>query len=173
MLLVGSTILHESVHYGDDQDGIDYTAGHGEEGQAFEDVTVFDAILEKQNNKNIDWHSIFDEFFEQRKPNTDAIATLALDNFMEMQNHTATEDFQLKRKVELSLEHHFPKQYFSKYSLVTFQDNVSYHKALKKGRKQDEIILNLIQNNEIGANVDLNNKNEINALLHKIIAKIV
>jgi RHS repeat-associated protein len=37
LLLVGSTILHEYTHYGDDQDGVDYTKGHGEEGQAYEE----------------------------------------------------------------------------------------------------------------------------------------
>ena len=36
-LLLESTIIHEYTHYLDDQDGVDYTAGHGEEGQAMEE----------------------------------------------------------------------------------------------------------------------------------------
>ncbi|MFV0483852.1 MAG: RHS repeat-associated core domain-containing protein [Bacteroidales bacterium] len=61
LLLVASTILHEFTHYGDDQDGVDYTEGHGEEGQAFEEASygrdidnLNDAkeVLNEYNNRN-------------------------------------------------------------------------------------------------------------------------
>jgi kynurenine 3-monooxygenase len=50
--------------------------------------------------------------------------------------------FMRKRKIEMQLEQQFP-DYYSKYSLVTFQPNLPYAKAKEKGRKQDELLLKL------------------------------
>ena len=54
-----------------------------------------------------------------------------------------------KRKLEIAFEQHFPNQYSSKYSLVTFNENISYSEALKKGRAQDKAILNLIADGKL------------------------
>lgn len=53
LLLVGSTVLHEFTHYGDDQDGVDYTEGHGEEGQAFEEYTYGRDIDNMQDAREV------------------------------------------------------------------------------------------------------------------------
>lgn len=111
---------------------------------SFEDVVVFDEILEKHVGNNLDWKIIFKEYEAVRKKDTDAIADLAVDNFHEMKEHTASPLFQQKRKIEMLLESHFPEQYFSKYSLVTFNENIGYAEALQRGRAQDKAILNLL-----------------------------
>lgn len=48
LFLIAITIMHETVHYGDDQDGIDYTGakGAGEEGNAFE-ITAYGKVVNK------------------------------------------------------------------------------------------------------------------------------
>jgi len=111
---------------------------------SFEDVTVFDGILDKHEG---DWKRVFTEFQDTRQPDANAIAELAVDNFHEMRDHVANPVFLKKRQLEMQLEQTFP-DYYSKYSLVTFNDNLSYAEARNKGRRQDEILMNLCENHD-------------------------
>lgn len=113
---------------------------------SFEDVVVFDEILD---NYEGDWQKVFTEYEKERKKDTDAIADLALDNFHEMKSHTASALFQEKRKLETAFEKEFPFEYFSKYSMVTFKDELPYSEAMKRGRAQDKAILNLLSQGKI------------------------
>lgn len=122
---------------------------------SFEDVAELDAVLEKYENEDSNWELIFSEFQKERKKNADAIADLAIDNYYEMRDHVANESFKEKRKIEMSLEKNFPTQYSSKYSLVTFNENIGYHEAMTKGRIQDEVLIKLIESNEISECSDL------------------
>lgn len=111
---------------------------------SLEDVRVFDELLE-QHGPN--WESLFTAFQDARKPNADAIADLAIDNFYEMRDHVDDQDFMRKRKIERQLEEQYPA-YYSKYSLVTFQPEMPYEKAMLRGRKQDQILLEMCQSND-------------------------
>ncbi|MDQ7917473.1 NAD(P)/FAD-dependent oxidoreductase [Mesonia sp. MT50] len=122
---------------------------------SFEDVVVFDEILDLYEG---DWNKVFKEYQKKRKVDTDAIAELAIDNFHEMKEHTAAPIFQKKRKLETAFEQEFPKEYASKYRLVTFQENISYSEALKKGRAQDKAILNLLAQDKINEDASLQEK---------------
>lgn len=131
---------------------------------AFEDVVVFDEILNKYENENsgeTDWKTIFEEYENIRKKDTDAIAELAVDNFHEMKEHTADPLFQQKRKLETAFEAQFPNEYYSKYSLVTFKDDISYLEAKKIGRAQDKTILDLFAKGKINDEMDLRTKLEL------------
>ena len=108
---------------------------------AFEDVFVFDQILDAAND-NGDWENIFNQFQDARAENTNAIADLAIDNFHEMQDKVDDEVFIKKRKVELQLEQQF-KDYYSKYSLVTFRPELPYSRAMHLGRKQDKLLMEI------------------------------
>jgi len=119
---------------------------------SFEDVVEFDKYL---GNHKGDWESTFKAYEKSRKNDTDAIADLAIDNFFEMKDHVANPIFQEKRKLEMALEENFPKEYSSKYSLVTFNEDIGYHEAMTRGRAQDKAILNMIADNEIDLNGDL------------------
>ena len=114
---------------------------------SFEDVVDFDLTLDR----NKYWSKAFSDFAETRKPNTDAIADLALDNFIEMRDSVANSDFKKKRQIEMLLESHFAKEeYQSKYSLVTFPvEGISYREAMLQGRAQDRAILYLLKENII------------------------
>lgn len=120
---------------------------------SFEDVLVLDKYLIKNNGN---WKNTFIDFQKNRKIDTDAIADLAIDNFHEMKKHVANPLFQRKRNLEMRLESKFPNEYFSKYSLVTFKDNVGYDYAMTRGRKQDKIIMELIEKEQIDEQEDLN-----------------
>lgn len=111
---------------------------------SLEDVRIFDELLDVHGD---DWNTLFEAFEKSRKHNADAIADLAIDNFHEMRDHVDDVAFMRKRKIEMQLEQQFP-DYYSKYSLVTFQPDLSYSEAMKRGRKQDELLLNMCQNDD-------------------------
>ena len=108
---------------------------------SFEDVVEFDKILDRNLD---DWEAVFKTYEKVRKKDTDAIADLAIDNFHEMKHHVGQAVFQEKRKIEMALEKEFPQDYFSKYSLVTFNEDIGYREAMLRGRAQDKAILNLL-----------------------------
>ncbi|WP_034043728.1 FAD-dependent oxidoreductase [Wocania ichthyoenteri] len=119
---------------------------------SFEDVVEFDKVLDKNLES---WEATFDAYEKTRKKDTDAIADLAIDNFHEMKDHVANPMFQEKRKLEMALEKAFPDQYSSKYSLVTFNEDIGYREAMLKGRAQDKAILNLLTDGIITLDDDL------------------
>ena len=122
---------------------------------SFEDVVEFDRVLDQ----NLDsWDATFKAYEQDRKQDTDAIADLAVDNFHEMKEHTANPLFQAKRKLETALEANFPESYSSKYSLVTFNEQISYHQAMQLGRAQDKAILNLLDDNLLPETLSLGEK---------------
>ena len=119
---------------------------------SFEDVTVFDEILNQDLGS---WEAVFKQYQNSRKEDVDAIADLAIDNFHEMKDHVANPLFKEKRKLEMELEKTFPNEYFSKYSMVTFNEDIPYAEAMKKGRAQDKALLNMVADNDLENNLDL------------------
>ncbi|SDR94999.1 kynurenine 3-monooxygenase [Formosa sp. Hel1_31_208] len=113
---------------------------------SFEDVVEFDAVLDQYEGN---WERIFSEYEKTRKKDTDAIADLAIDNFHEMKAHVANPIFQEKRKIEMALEKEFPKEYSSKYSLVTFNEHIGYRAAMLRGRAQDKAIITMLDEGRI------------------------
>ncbi len=111
---------------------------------SLEDVRVFDELMDDFGD---DWEAIFKVFEEERVHNASAIADLALDNFIEMRDKVDDVPFQRKRKIEMQLEQQFP-DYYSKYSLVTFQPELPYREAKSRGRKQDELLLEICKNDD-------------------------
>ena len=134
---------------------------------SFEDVFVLDEIL---NDNLKDWKAVFKAYQKARKKNTDAIADLAIDNFYEMRDHVANPLFKEKRKIEMDLEKYFPTHYFSKYSMVTFNENIGYYQAMQKGRAQDKALLNLIADDKVHTNVNMS-ENDLKIVLNKVIAQ--
>lgn len=119
---------------------------------SFEDVVVFDELLEQHGDN---WKKVFEQFEQSRKENTDAIADLAVDNFYEMRDAAGDPVFQRKRKLETLLEQNYP-QYFSKYSLVTFCEDVPYKQAMEQGRRQDAVLMQICKEQEDVTVLDLN-----------------
>jgi len=105
----------------------------------FEDCTVFLELLDRYGP---DWKRVFSEFEEARKINTDAIADLAVENFVEMRDKVADAKFLLRKKVELVLEAKYPKLFVPKYAMVTFH-RIPYSTALERGQVQDRMLSEL------------------------------
>lgn len=107
----------------------------------FEDCTV---LLELLDRHGPDWTSVFAKFEEARKVNTDAIADLAVENFVEMRDRVADPRFLLRKKIELALEQKYPQRFVPKYAMVTFH-RVPYSTALQRGQTQDAMLSELCQ----------------------------
>lgn len=103
----------------------------------FEDCRILNELLTASND---DWHRTFRDFEVQRKPDADAIAQLALDNFVEMRDLVADEEFLLRKKIEAKLHSLYPDQWIPLYSMVTFNDHIRYSEALATGKRQAEIM---------------------------------
>ena len=131
---------------------------------SFEDVVVLDKILDRKLGS---WETTFKIYEKERKTNADAIGDLAVENYYEMRDHVANPLFKQKRKIEMDLEKHFPTEYFSKYSMVTFNANIGYHDAMIKGRAQDKALLNLIADKDIATSMDMT-KEELEIVLRKV-----
>jgi kynurenine 3-monooxygenase len=107
---------------------------------SFEDCIAVDQCIERFGTN---WEKVFSEYQNLRKANTDAIADMALENFIEMRDHTANPTFIRKRHLELRLETMFPDRFISKYGMVTFRHDIPYALAKNKGNLQDEFLMNI------------------------------
>jgi kynurenine 3-monooxygenase len=108
----------------------------------FEDCTVLMRLLDQYGP---DWQKVFREFEEARRVNTDAIADMAIENFVEMRDRVADPRFLFRKKVEQALEAKYPGRFVPKYSMVTFL-RVPYATALRRGQLQDRILTELCTN---------------------------
>ncbi|MBK6587001.1 MAG: FAD-dependent monooxygenase [Acidobacteria bacterium] len=118
---------------------------------AFEDVRVLDQLIDKHGTE---WQTVYDEYGELRKINTDAIADLAEENFYEMRDAVADPVFVKKRELETKLEQTFP-DYFSKYSMVTFREDLPYSVAKARGNAQDALLMTICAKTENVGELDL------------------
>src|SRR5437763_15241095 len=113
---------------------------------AFEDCVVLDECLEKfppatagPSVGGQDRHRAFAEYFERRKVNADALADLALENFIEMRDKTASRAFRAKKKLDHFLEAALPGIYLPLYTMVTFT-RIPYSDAARRAQLQDRIV---------------------------------
>ncbi len=80
-----------------------------------------------------------DTFQQRRKPDADAIAELALQNFIEMRDRVADPQFLAQKKIEAELHRRYPDRWIPLYTQVTFSDQ-GYADALAIGQKQEKIM---------------------------------
>src|SRR3989454_3091545 len=103
---------------------------------AFEDCVVLDECLAGFPD---DRQRAFAEYFQRRKVNADALADLALENFIEMRDKTASRAFRAKKKLDHFLEAALPGVYLPLYTMVTFT-RIPYAQAARRARLQDRIV---------------------------------
>jgi kynurenine 3-monooxygenase len=103
----------------------------------FEDCRILDELIEQNGD---DWHTILDQYQALRKPDGDAIADLAVNNFTEMRDKTADPKFLLQKKIEAGLHEKYPDKWIPAYSQVTFSPHIRYSEALQRGQRQEAIM---------------------------------
>ncbi len=123
----------------------------------FEDCS---SLLELLDGHGADWACVFSEFEKLRKVNTDAIADLAVENFVEMRDRVADPRFLFRKKVELALEAKYPLLFVPKYAMVTFH-RIPYATALKRGQVQDRMLSELCDPIERVEDLDWNKADQL------------
>lgn len=113
----------------------------------FEDCVVLEDLMieagmEAGRGGHAEWRAVFERFFTARKPDADAIADLAVENFVEMRAKVADPRFLLEKQVERVLQREFPEHYVSRYSMVTFS-RIPYRRARELGEIQSGILSEL------------------------------
>ena len=103
---------------------------------AFESCIVLDACMRDYPG---DWATAFAEFEKGRKPDTDAIADMAVANYVEMSSSVVDERYQLKRAVALELDRLWPEQFTPRYAMVMFQ-TIPYAEVQRRAALQGEVL---------------------------------
>jgi len=107
---------------------------------AFEDCVVLDECLAAFPDNRA---RAFAEYFQRRKENADALADLAVANFIEMRDKTASKAFRAKKKLDHWLEAALPGLYLPLYTMVTFT-RMPYAQAARRARLQDGIVYGVL-----------------------------
>lgn len=103
----------------------------------FEDCRVLNGLIDTHAEN---WELILKEYQALRKPDADAIAELALNNFVEMRDKVADPKFLLQKKIEAAFSKKYPGKWIPAYSQVTFSPQIRYSDALKNSAKQEAIM---------------------------------
>jgi kynurenine 3-monooxygenase len=100
----------------------------------FEDARVLSDMLDSYSENDL-----LDAFQQARKPNADAIADMACDNFIEMRDLSGKADFQAKKGIEKQLSEAFSGLFVSQYAQVTFS-HTPYSTAQRNGKIQAQLL---------------------------------
>ena len=111
----------------------------------FEDCFVFDELLQSHDGS---WSELMRMYENSRKPNADAIAELALRNFIEMRDKVSDPTFLLQKKIEARFTELHPGKWMPLYSMVTFS-HTPYSEALRIGDRQEDIMQHVMKSIEI------------------------
>ena len=111
----------------------------------FEDCRILDNLL-TQNERDI--KKCFEDFSKMRKPNGDGVQDLSMHNFIVMRDRTADPKFLLQKKIEKKFSNLYPKKWTPLYSMVSFS-NISYQEAWKIGMKQEKIMKEIMDTENI------------------------
>lgn len=123
---------HRSLLLGDAAHAIVPFYGQGMNA-AFEDCRI---LFEIAKENQFDWEKTFTCYFDVRKKDADAIADLALANFIEMRDHVADDRFLERKKRDAALHQKFGDAWVPMYTMVTFKDT-PYHRAQQLGQVQE------------------------------------
>ncbi len=103
---------------------------------AFEDCSEINRLIDQGF---ADWQTLLTEYDQLRRPNANAIADMALENYIEMRDLVADPVFQLKNRLEAILYTRHPDRFVPRYAMVMFR-TLPYAEAQQRGRIQAEIL---------------------------------
>jgi kynurenine 3-monooxygenase len=104
---------------------------------AFEDCRVLDELIERLDGA---WPLVFEAFEAERPANANAIADMALENYVEMRDTVLDPRFHLKKQLAFELERRHPARFIPRYSMVMFHPEIGYAEAERRGRVQAEML---------------------------------
>jgi kynurenine 3-monooxygenase len=102
----------------------------------FEDCRLLDSMLAGGRNRS----DVLRVFESQRRPDTDAIAAMALENYQEMRDTVRSPLFGQRRALAAALERALPGRFIPRYSMVMFHPEIPYAQARARGARQEAIL---------------------------------
>lgn len=104
---------------------------------SFEDCVLLDNAMRDHPG---DRAAAFSAYSARRSPHTDALADLAIANFVEMRDATASPWFRGRKRLERILHRLAPGQFMPLYSMVTFS-RIPYGQAVQQARRQWRMVI--------------------------------
>ncbi len=104
---------------------------------AFEDCVLLDRIVTEMGS---DWPSVFAHFEAEQLANANAIADMALDNYVEMRDTVRDPKFALRKQLAFELERRLPEHFIPRYSMVMFHADIPYLTAQRRGEVQKALL---------------------------------
>lgn len=119
---------------------------------AFEDCVVLDEILAEGA---ADWDSVFRRFERRQLANANAIADMALENYVEMRDTVRDPRFLLQKALAFELERRLPGRFIPRYSMVMFHHEIPYAEAQRRGALQQALLEELTKKARSLEDIDL------------------
>ncbi len=113
----------------------------------------------------------FQKFEADRKPDAEAIADMAIDNYLEMRSGVVDPAYLIKRELALEMERRFPDKIAARYGMVMFSTR-RYAEVQKRAARQAEIFAELIVGVDSVEQVDFDRAAELVARLSPLPASI-
>ena len=117
----------------------------------FEDCSELNALLDQYDD---DWQKVMKVYTDARKDNANAIADMALENYIEMRDSVRDPKFHLKKAIAFELEKQFPSLFIPRYSMVMFH-HIPYAQAKSRGAIQSQILTTLSKGIENVKDLDI------------------
>lgn len=117
----------------------------------FEDCTT---LIKFYDQAGHNWQKAFEKYDQYQRPNANAIADMALENFIEMRDKVGDTQFQFRKKVEGLIEKNFPQYYRSRYGLITYT-LTPYKLAQEVGLRQNALLEKITQGLSAPENVNM------------------
>jgi kynurenine 3-monooxygenase len=121
---------------------------------AFEDCVILDQVLD---NPDADWETVFRVFETEQIANANAIADMALENYIEMRDTVRDPKYRLRRELSFELERRLPNRFIPRYSMIMFHDEIPYAVAQERGLAQHNLLLGLTENVDSIDEIDIDN----------------
>ena len=119
---------------------------------AFEDCMVLEYFIRKHGRE---WANVFAGFEAEQLANANAIADMALDNYLEMRDTVRDAKFGLRKRLAFELERHLPDIFIPRYSMVMFHADIPYLVAQQRGEIQKALLEEFTENADDLAEIDL------------------
>lgn len=119
---------------------------------AFEDCVLLEQILRQTGPQ---WGQVFARFESVQRPNANAIADMALENYVEMRDTVRDPKFALQKALAFELERRLPEHFIPRYSMVMFHAEIPYRVARDRGAIQQALLEQLTRDADSLEQIDL------------------
>lgn len=119
---------------------------------AFEDCVLLDRIL---GDPDQSWEEAFSRFESEQIANANAIADMALENYVEMRDTVRNPKYVLQKELGFELERRLPDRFIPRYSMVMFHAEIPYAVAQRRGAIQSALLEELTRDADALEQIDI------------------